>query len=353
MKINETIRSRRKQLGLTQEQVANRLGVTATAVYKWESASCYPDITLLPALARLLGVDLNTLLCFQEDLTDEEISAFANEVFYKMQQEGFAAGFALAMQRVREYPNCDRLLSMIGGILKGGMVILAVPQEEQQPYREEIDRIYRRLLNSEDEDVRRSAYSMTISDCIAGERFEQAQQLLDELPKRRRIDAEELQATLCIAQKEYAKAREILEKKIYYTMNNQVMGCLLSLMDIAVREGKMEDAKRLADISSKGAEVFELWEYNRYSPYLQLSIVEQDKERCFELLNKMFSLLGQDWKLADTLLYRDIPQKGEVTELGALLTGTILKSIRESGEADFLVQDERFEELERRFQKVE
>ena len=50
MKINETIRSRRKQLGLTQEEVANRLGVTATAVYKWESASCYPDITLLPAL---------------------------------------------------------------------------------------------------------------------------------------------------------------------------------------------------------------------------------------------------------------------------------------------------------------
>ena len=36
MKINETIRSRRKQLGLTQEEVANRLGVTATAVYKCE-----------------------------------------------------------------------------------------------------------------------------------------------------------------------------------------------------------------------------------------------------------------------------------------------------------------------------
>ena len=154
---------------------------------------------------------------------------------------------------------------------------------------------------------------MTISDCIAGERFEQAQQLLDELPKRRRTDVEELQATLYIAQKEYVKAKEILEKKIYYTMNNQVMGCLLSLMDIAVREGKMEDAKRLADISSKGAEVFELWDYNRYSPYLQLAVVEQDKDCCFELLDKMFSLLGQDWKLADTLLYRDIPQKGAVS----------------------------------------
>ena len=156
-------------------------------------------------------------------------------------------------------------------------------------------------------------------------------------------------STHALAQKEYAKAREILEKKIYYTMNNQVMGCLLSLMDIAVREGKIEDAKRLADISSKGAEVFELWEYNRYSPYLQLAVVEQDKDCCFELLDKMFSLMGQDWKIADTLLYRDIPQKGEVTELSKLLFDNIFKTIRESGEADFLVQDERFEELERRF----
>lgn len=55
MKINETIRSRRKQLGLTQEQVASRLGVTATAVYKWEVGSCYPDITLLPALQGCWG----------------------------------------------------------------------------------------------------------------------------------------------------------------------------------------------------------------------------------------------------------------------------------------------------------
>ncbi len=42
-------------------------------------------------------------------------------------------------------------------------------------------------------------------------------------------------------------------------------------------------------------------------------------------------------------------QKGEVTELSKLLFDNIFKTIRESGEADFLVQDERFEELERRF----
>ena len=70
MKIGEQIREYRKNAGLTQEQVANYLGVTAPAVNKWERGSTCPDISLLPALARLLKIDMNTLFSFQEDLTD-------------------------------------------------------------------------------------------------------------------------------------------------------------------------------------------------------------------------------------------------------------------------------------------
>ncbi len=69
MKIHEVIRTRRQALGLTQKGLADRLGVFASAVNKWENALNYPDITLLPALARTLGVDLNTLLSFREDMT--------------------------------------------------------------------------------------------------------------------------------------------------------------------------------------------------------------------------------------------------------------------------------------------
>ena len=45
---------KRKELSLTQEQIAELLGVSTPAVNKWEKGSTYPDITLLPALARLL-----------------------------------------------------------------------------------------------------------------------------------------------------------------------------------------------------------------------------------------------------------------------------------------------------------
>lgn len=77
MKINQIIREKRKELSLTQEQIAEFLGVSTPAVNKWEKGSTYPDITLLPALARLLKMDLNTLLSFNEDLTDIEIKTLS------------------------------------------------------------------------------------------------------------------------------------------------------------------------------------------------------------------------------------------------------------------------------------
>ena len=46
----------RKEKGLTQEQLAEKVGVSAQAVSKWENDVSCPDITLLPLLADILGV---------------------------------------------------------------------------------------------------------------------------------------------------------------------------------------------------------------------------------------------------------------------------------------------------------
>ena len=61
MKIGENIRTLRMQQGLTQEQVAARLGVSYQAVSKWETCVNTPDISLLPALAELFGVTIDAL----------------------------------------------------------------------------------------------------------------------------------------------------------------------------------------------------------------------------------------------------------------------------------------------------
>ena len=93
MKINQIIREKRKALSLTQEQVAEFLGVSTSAVNKWEKGSSYPDITLLPALARLLKTDLNTLLSFQDDLSDVEIVNFIDGLDKIIQEKGYETAF--------------------------------------------------------------------------------------------------------------------------------------------------------------------------------------------------------------------------------------------------------------------
>ena len=65
--IGKRIMKNRKRLGLTQDQLAEQLGVTAQAVSKWENDQSCPDITILPKLAEIFGTTTDALLgCAQE-----------------------------------------------------------------------------------------------------------------------------------------------------------------------------------------------------------------------------------------------------------------------------------------------
>ena len=58
----ENLKSLRKEIALSQDELANKLGITSQAVSKWECGLSYPDITLLIPLADLFGVTVDELL---------------------------------------------------------------------------------------------------------------------------------------------------------------------------------------------------------------------------------------------------------------------------------------------------
>ena len=60
--LGKRIAALRKEKGMTQEQLAEKVGVSAQAVSKWENDISCPDITLLPLLAELFGVSVDELL---------------------------------------------------------------------------------------------------------------------------------------------------------------------------------------------------------------------------------------------------------------------------------------------------
>ena len=68
--ISAFIKSKRIELNLTQEELAERLGVTKASVSKWELAQSYPDITMLPHIADLFGCTIDELLGYGNSKTD-------------------------------------------------------------------------------------------------------------------------------------------------------------------------------------------------------------------------------------------------------------------------------------------
>ena len=127
MQIGKTIRKYRKEKGMTQEEMANRLGVTTPAVNKWEKENSYPDISLLAPIARLLGISLDTLLSFHKDLTKEEIASIVMEADQKLKTETYDEVFCWAKSIIESYPNCLMLIWQLATILDAQRLIKDIP----------------------------------------------------------------------------------------------------------------------------------------------------------------------------------------------------------------------------------
>ena len=117
MNIGSVIKKYRKEIGLTQEEMANRLGVTTPAVNKWENGNSNPDIELLAPIARLLHISLDTLMSFREELTAAEIEEIIRQMDHMFSEEGYDKTYEWVLEIVKEYPNCNMLIWQVAVML--------------------------------------------------------------------------------------------------------------------------------------------------------------------------------------------------------------------------------------------
>lgn len=83
VKIGSFIAARRKANGLTQSQLAEKLGITDKSVSKWETGKSMPDLSLFTPLCDLLGITLNELL-LGEFIADENLKEKSNQVLFEV-----------------------------------------------------------------------------------------------------------------------------------------------------------------------------------------------------------------------------------------------------------------------------
>ena len=107
--IGENIRNFRKKNDLTQESLADRLGVTYQSVSRWENGTTYPDLELIPAIAEILSVTVDELLGMPQIEKEKRAAETFDELRRECMKRDYDADKIVALLRDirRNYLNSD------------------------------------------------------------------------------------------------------------------------------------------------------------------------------------------------------------------------------------------------------
>ncbi|HOQ06774.1 MAG TPA: helix-turn-helix transcriptional regulator [Clostridiales bacterium] len=107
----------RREKGLTQEDLANYIGVSKASVSKWETGQSYPDITFLPQLATLFNISIDELMGYEPQMSMEDIRKLYVKLSADFASEPFDEVLDSCREIVKKYFSCFPLLFHIGALL--------------------------------------------------------------------------------------------------------------------------------------------------------------------------------------------------------------------------------------------
>lgn len=114
IRIGSKIASKRRERGITQEELATFLGVSKPAVSKWESGQSYPDITLLPVIATYFNMTVDELLGYEPQMSKEDVRKMYTTLCKAFAEEPFDAAYAKCQEYEKKYFSCWRVQFNIG-----------------------------------------------------------------------------------------------------------------------------------------------------------------------------------------------------------------------------------------------
>lgn len=343
MQIGQVIRKYRKLKQMTQEELANQLGVTASAVNKWENGNSFPDITLLAPIARLLGITLDTLLSFHEELTDEEIKNIVCEIEAKfIQENSYQEAITWAKEKITQYPNCGKLILPIALVFDGWRMTREV--EAAWQYDDVINDWYVRAL--EFEDVRVQAADALFGYYMRKGQYEKAEEYLAYFSEQN-LDKKIKQAMIYSVTDRKEEAYKSYEELLFstYQMSENVFH---SLFMLALQDKNLKKAHMLADKQSELARIYDMGEYRAITSKLELASVQKDVETSINIMEKMLSNIDGLLDFTKSSLYEHMQFKEVRKEFLAEIKNNLAKLYQDEQSFGFLKNDSRWQEIGKR-----
>ncbi|OJV65211.1 MAG: hypothetical protein BGO41_01225 [Clostridiales bacterium 38-18] len=151
---------KRKEKGLTQDDLASYVGVSKASVSKWETGQSFPDILLLPILATYFNITIDELIGYSPQLDHNSIERLYTEFTEKFVTEPFDNVISEIEQSIRKYYACMLLIYKMAILLTNHFMLASSP-EHQSEVLKKIEALCERIkLESDDLKLVNSANSL-------------------------------------------------------------------------------------------------------------------------------------------------------------------------------------------------
>ena len=151
MNIGRKIKELRKERGITQEKLADYLGISYQAVSKWENETALPDITLVVPLANFFGIGTDELFSLNQQINDEKTAEYQKKYNELFNIGDLQSAIDLMRKALAEYPKNYRFMMNL---------VYALPNTKNTDYskpevKNEIIALCERVLEDCTEDMTR------------------------------------------------------------------------------------------------------------------------------------------------------------------------------------------------------
>ncbi|MCL2249713.1 MAG: helix-turn-helix domain-containing protein [Oscillospiraceae bacterium] len=144
------ITQKRREKGVTQEELAAYLGVTKASISKWETGVSYPDIAFLPMLASYFDISIDTLMDYTPQMTEGDISKIYQRLASDFTKKSFEEVIAESEGIIKKYYSCYILLTRMAVLYLNHAGMAGSAERTEEIIKDAIRLCERVRLNSKD-----------------------------------------------------------------------------------------------------------------------------------------------------------------------------------------------------------
>ena len=238
--IAKTLNAKRKEKGITQDELATYIGVSKASVSKWETAQSYPDITFLPQLATYFNISVDELIGYAPQMTKEDIKKLYHRLSTLFSNQPFDVVLAECRELIKKYYSCFPLLLQMSVLLVNHFMLAKEKEKQEEILKEIIGLCIRIKAESEDVWLSKQANSIEAISQLVMQNPKEVLELLDGTMKPT-SDDEPLLANAYMMIGDIQKAKEVMQISTYKHFLGIIGNSVVSLLQYVKEPEKFEE----------------------------------------------------------------------------------------------------------------